>query len=89
MGGGGEMEKRGLLENTWILFTSDHGDYAGEKGMFAKTESLYECLLHVPLFIIPPSGTSFPRGERIEELIDTVDLLVMIYIKINRCVNKY
>ena len=73
-----EMEKRSLLENTWIIFTSDHGDFAGEKGMFAKTESLYECLLHVPLFIIPPSGTAFPRGERIDELIDTVDLFPTI-----------
>lgn len=73
-----EMEKRGLLENTWIVFASDHGDYAGEKGMFAKTESLYECLLHVPLFIIPPSGASFPRGERIDELVDTVDLFPTI-----------
>ena len=69
-----EMQKRGLLENTWVIFASDHGDFAGEKGMFAKTESLYECLLHVPLFIIPPSGTPVPIGERIDELIDTVDL---------------
>ena len=73
-----EMQRRGLLENTWIIFTSDHGDFAGEKGMFAKTESLYECLLHVPLFIVPPSATSFPRGERIDELIDTVDLFPTI-----------
>ena len=73
-----EMEKRGLLENTWIIFTSDHGDFAGEKGMFAKTESLYECLLHVPMFIVPPPGIPFPRGERTDELIDTVDLFPTI-----------
>ena len=73
-----EMEKRGLLENTWIIFTSDHGDFAGEKGMFAKTESLYECLLHVPMFIVPPPGALFPRGERTDELIDTVDLFPTI-----------
>ena len=73
-----EMKKRGLMENTWIVFTSDHGDYAGEKGMFAKTESLYECLLHVPLSIVPPEGVDFPRGERTDVLIDTVDLFPTI-----------
>ena len=73
-----EMQNRGLLDNTWILFASDHGDYAGEKGMFAKTESLYECLLHVPLFIVPPAGTSCRRGAAVDELIDLVDLFPTI-----------
>ena len=48
------LADNGHLENTWIIIGSDHGDYTGEKGLFNKSESLYECLLHVPLIIVPP-----------------------------------
>jgi arylsulfatase A-like enzyme len=73
-----EMKLRGMLENTWIVFASDHGDYATEKGMFAKTESLYECLLHVPLFIVPPEGSYFSKGERTDALVENVDIFPTI-----------
>jgi arylsulfatase A-like enzyme len=65
---------RGLLENTWVIISSDHGDYLGEKGLVAKTESLYECLLHVPLIITPPHGMPAPCGEKISGFVDLVDL---------------
>ncbi len=48
------LANNGHLENTWIIIGSDHGDYTGEKGLFNKSESLYKCLLHVPLIIVPP-----------------------------------
>jgi len=72
------LKERGLLENTWIIIGSDHGDYTGEKGMFNKTESLYECLLHVPLVIVPPASSQYPRAERFTGLIENVDLFPTI-----------
>jgi arylsulfatase A-like enzyme len=74
------LGERSLLENTWIILGSDHGDYTGEKGMFAKTESLYECLLHVPLIIVPPLGSDALRrgGELVPGLVSTVDLFPTI-----------
>jgi len=54
------LDEGGHLENTWIIIGSDHGDYTGEKGLFNKSESLYECLLHVPLIIVPPHSTTEP-----------------------------
>jgi arylsulfatase A-like enzyme len=74
------LQKRGLLEDTWIIIGSDHGDYTGEKGMWNKTESLYECLLHVPLIIVPPKGSGKPgmRGERVSGLVNTIDLFSTI-----------
>ena len=74
------LRERGLLEDTWIIIGSDHGAYAGEKGMFAKTESLYECLLHVPLIIVPPAGSSARplTGELVPGLVNTIDLFPTI-----------
>lgn len=67
-----------MLENTWIIIGSDHGDYTGEKGLFNKTESLHECLLHVPLIIAPPAGQSLEGPDRIDHLVSTVDLFPTI-----------
>jgi len=68
------LGERGLLENTWFVIGADHGDYAGEKNLFNKNESLYECLLHVPLILRAPDNMHAPRGLRIDRFIDTVDL---------------
>ena len=73
-----EMDKQGLLENTWIVVSSDHGDYLGEKNLCAKSESLYECLLHVPLIIRPPDGVACRRGLRMDGFVDLVDLFPTI-----------
>ncbi len=74
-----EMEARGMLENTWIIISSDHGDFTGEKGLFNKCETLYECLLHVPLIIIPPKKLrSKYCGTQVNDLIDLTDLFSTI-----------
>jgi arylsulfatase A-like enzyme len=72
------LETKGLLENTWVIVGADHGDYTGEKGLFNKSESLYECLLHVPLIVRAPDGTRAPRNIRIDHLVNTVDLFPTI-----------
>jgi arylsulfatase len=50
------MKQQGLLENTLVVFTSDHGDFNGDYGMIRKSELLYDCLLRVPLLVRLPSG---------------------------------
>lgn len=68
------LDAKGMLENTWIVLGSDHGDYTGEKGFFNKSESHYKCLLHVPLVIVPPKGADEPAPRRIQDLVSSVDL---------------
>ena len=52
-----ELDRRGILEQTWLIITSDHGESFGEHaGVFCHGKSLYETELHVPLLIIPPGG---------------------------------
>lgn len=43
------LDEMGLRENTLIIFLSDHGDYAGEYGLFRKGVGMPECLMRIPM----------------------------------------
>jgi arylsulfatase A-like enzyme len=75
-----ELERRGALENTVVIITSDHGELLGEHGLFEHGNSLYLPLLHVPLLIAyppeVPSGRVVHEGATLRDLPATVvDLL--------------
>ena len=54
-----ELGRRGVLERTWLIVVSDHGESFGEHaGVFCHGRSLYETELHVPLLVVPPGGTT-------------------------------
>ena len=48
----GMLQEEGLLNNTIIAFTADHGDMLGNHGLFAKS-LFYEESTHIPLIIVP------------------------------------
>ncbi len=43
------LEKNSMLDNTWIMFTADHGEMLGDHGLYTK-HCAYEGSLHIPLF---------------------------------------
>lgn len=48
------LEEAGMLENTIIIYTSDHGDFVGNHGLIEKSatgHNVYEDTLRVPLII--------------------------------------
>lgn len=49
------LRQEGILENTIIVFTSDHGDMLGDHGLFVKGAFFYEACVKVPLIM------RFPR----------------------------
>ncbi len=54
-----ELERRGVLERTWLIIASDHGESFGDHaGIFCHGSSLYQSEVHVPLLIIPPGGSA-------------------------------
>ncbi len=53
-----ELERRGELENTLIIVTSDHGEEIGERGRLIHGASVYSTEAHVPLVVVPPAGSS-------------------------------
>jgi arylsulfatase A-like enzyme len=50
-----ELGRRGLLENTVVILTADHGEGFGEHDLMGHGVSLYRQELHVPLLVILPS----------------------------------
>jgi arylsulfatase A-like enzyme len=50
------FESKGVLDNTWIVLTSDHGEMfeRGIQGHIGYT--LHQPLTHIPLLIFPPGG---------------------------------
>jgi arylsulfatase A-like enzyme len=63
-----ELARRGVLDNTLVIVTSDHGELLGEMGIYAHANSLYMELLHVPLLIAFP-GRVPTGGDRIGEMV--------------------
>lgn len=69
-----------VASNTVIVFTSDHGEYAGAHGLVSgKLETCYEEAYHVPLIVVDPSGrfTGDLNGVR-EGLTSSVDMLRLL-----------
>ena len=50
------LEEQGLMDNTWIVYTSDHGEMLGDH-RFCQKSLFYEGALNVPLIVRPPGGT--------------------------------
>ena len=67
-----EMERRGLLKNTLIIITSDHGEEFGEHNIFDHGNSLYLRSVHVPLLMSFPSR--IPAGKRFSEPVSLREL---------------
>ncbi len=69
------LEKRGLFENTMIVFTSDHGDYLGDHWLGEK-DLFHEPSVKIPLIIYDPSPEADgARGSQCDELVESIDLL--------------
>ena len=65
------LEENGLVDNTLIVYTSDHGDMLGEHGLWWK-HTFYEESAKVPLLMSWP-GAILP-GQRCNRVVSGVDV---------------
>lgn len=65
------LEKKGLKENTYVFYTSDHGLSCGEHGLLGK-QSMYDHSVRVPLMVV---GPNIPKGKKIEHDIYMQDVM--------------
>ncbi len=64
------LREAGLLENTYFIFASDHGELAGDHGEWQK-HSMYDASLRIPLII---NGPGIPAGRRVDNITSLIDL---------------
>ncbi len=67
------LEETGQLDNTVIIYTSDHGDYMGEHGLWAKGLPCFNSAYHVPLLIRWP-GVVVNPGRSVSEFVSLADI---------------
>ena len=66
------LRVRGLLDDTWIIVASDHGEAFFEHGGEGHARNLYSEVQQVPLIIAPP--VSLSPGLVVEERVANVDI---------------
>lgn len=64
-----EVDRRGELDNTYIIFTSDHGEMLGDHGRWNKGLA-YEPSVHVPMIVSGPGIKPAQTSDALVELID-------------------
>lgn len=67
-----ELDRRGVLDNTIVVITSDHGELFGEHGLWEHHNSLYRPVIHVPMIFWYPK--SVPQGMRISTPVSNVEI---------------
>lgn len=64
------VERRGMGEDTVVVFASDHGEMLGDHGLYTKSVP-YEAALRVPLIA---AGPDIPGGRTSDALVELIDV---------------
>ena len=72
------LEGRGMLDNTVVVYASDHGHLTGQYGMYGKTNAshpfnFYEETIRIPMIVMGPDALVWP-GQVRHEFVDLCDL---------------
>ncbi len=70
------LRERGLLDDTVLVVTSDHGEAFGEHGSLHHGQDLYDETTHVPLVLRYPRAA--PAGRRVAEVVTLRDVAATI-----------
>ncbi len=70
-----QLKALGLLENTVLVVTSDHGEAFGEHGILMHGRQLYDELVHIPLILVGPApfdgGRAIAGGVGLHDVLPT------------------
>ena len=65
------LEEVGIVEDTLVVLTSDHGENMTEHGLYFGHTGLYETTIRIPLICRWPGR--FPPGKKIEAMVQHID----------------
>ncbi len=72
------LDEHEMLESTWIIVTSDHGEELWDHDRFLHGHTLFDELVRVPLVVVPPRGSDVTGGRvvhsqvRLEDVAPTI-----------------
>ena len=69
------LKDEGILNDTLLIITSDHGEQLGQHGIWGHA-GLHESVIRIPLIIRCPE--KLPKGLRVKQLAQQVDILPTI-----------
>jgi len=72
----GALEEHGLLANTLVIVTADHGEALGQRGILDMHGEYFQEGLHIPLIVRDPAGraagTRVPQPVHLGDLVPTI-----------------
>jgi arylsulfatase A-like enzyme len=71
-----QLKQSGVLQNTLVVFTSDHGQEFGNHGIYGHGKSLYLGEIHVPLIFWKPGMV--PASVRVPTPVSTSDIAATV-----------
>ncbi|WP_372798489.1 sulfatase-like hydrolase/transferase, partial [Pontiella sp.] len=71
-----KLEALDILDETVVLFWSDHGEFLGDYGVTHKLAAFYDDIVRVPMVLWDPSGT-VARGNQ-GDLVETMDVFATV-----------
>jgi arylsulfatase A-like enzyme len=71
-----ELDRRGVLRDTLVIVTADHGEHLGEQHLYGHGVSLYRPELHVPLIVVDPGRA--PAGRVVGAPVSLRDLAATV-----------
>jgi len=63
-----------MIDNTWFVFLSDHGDMLGDHHLWRKTHP-YEASTRVPLVLVPPKTADLDTGTAHDPVVELRDVM--------------
>lgn len=66
-----DLAQRGILDDTIVVLTADHGEQLGEHQQFGHRNGVYQALLHVPLVIAYPKKL---KPQRVTEFVTNLQI---------------
>jgi len=71
-----ELGRAGILDETLLIVTSDHGENLGDHGMASHKSSLHRSIRHIPLVLRLPGV--FDGGRTVDDVVRLEDLFPTI-----------
>ena len=74
------LKESGQWDNTFLIFTSDHGEMLGDHGAWGK-RAFYDASFHVPLIIRDPARLEM-HGRQVTSMTETIDVMPTVLERI-------